>query len=246
LSVDEILAKEAQLTYTRAPGFYPVDGNLKHWKGSIKVRTRPNEEFIIEIMIPDDFPIISPKVIATTPIRHRIVDPRTLLFDVKILNEWNPNTHLYDIVNVIKGEFARNPPEKLGALRPIIKPIITEGEDVKVLDEKLKSLEGEVEGLQKKIVEKDEEVGKLQDVLKTHKDKTIEQIEAEIKAEKRDSDVISLSDLEGEKIAIEELVRKLEEKFEAGDITVEDYTRIYKKYRKQLFTINKKISEAKK
>jgi hypothetical protein len=50
-------------------------------------------------------------------------------------------------------------------------------------------------------------------------------------------------DLESEKIALEDLVRSLEEKYESGDIAPADYARLYKKYKKELFLIDKRLGE---
>jgi hypothetical protein len=50
-------------------------------------------------------------------------------------------------------------------------------------------------------------------------------------------------DLESEKIALEDLVRSLEEKYEAGDITPTDYAKLYRKYKKELFLLDKKLIE---
>ena len=50
-------------------------------------------------------------------------------------------------------------------------------------------------------------------------------------------------DLESEKIALEDLVRSLEEKYEAGDITPTDYAKLYRKYKKELFLIDKKLKD---
>lgn len=50
-------------------------------------------------------------------------------------------------------------------------------------------------------------------------------------------------DVESEKIAIEDLIRTLEEKFEAGEVGPTEYTKLYKKYKKQLYIVNKRLEK---
>ncbi len=52
-------------------------------------------------------------------------------------------------------------------------------------------------------------------------------------------------DLESEKIAIVDLIENLEEKFREGEVAAVEYTKLYKKYSKELYLINKKLEEAK-
>ncbi|MHA1409106.1 MAG: ubiquitin-conjugating enzyme E2, partial [Candidatus Odinarchaeia archaeon] len=230
MSIDEILAKEAQLLYTRAPGFSPVNGNLKHWRGDIKTKKKGNTNFTIEIMLPDTFPNAPPKVVSITPIKHKIVDNKTMLFNLKILKEWKPKTHIYEVINIIKGEFARKAPTPLGgALKPIAKPEMETSKKEEIdlsdpmgtvysLENKLQMLEKEIDELQKKLSAKDEEITRLESVLAAHKVPTTTQKEIKKAVTPKDPTERLILDLEGEKMAVEELIKKLEEKFESGDI----------------------------
>jgi hypothetical protein len=52
-----------------------------------------------------------------------------------------------------------------------------------------------------------------------------------------------LLELESEKIAIEDLLASLEEKFADGELSATDYTKLYRQYKKQLYLVNKAFDE---
>lgn len=248
----EVLYKEAELMYKRAPGFKPLNGDLTHWTGIIKFNIkRKFSDCSIDIVLPADFPSSPPIVSTLTPIKHKIVNSDNKRFELKILKDWKPQMHIYDVVNVIKGEFAKSPPELHVSLKPISKPAVEDKNNigdssVTLIEEKIKSLESEINSLQADLAKKDEDVARLEAILAAHS--------LEVPSKKDIRTLVTPSspeeklnlDLEAEKIALEELIKKLEEKFESGDITAEDYSRIYKKYRRDLFIISKKISEIRK
>lgn len=105
-----ILAREAQLIYRRAREFEPVGGSLTKWRGSIPGRLpSQNVNFEVEILIPPDFPRSPPQVIMVTPTDHPQVDPKTGIISLRILSSWRPDYHLYQVINSVKGLFARFP-----------------------------------------------------------------------------------------------------------------------------------------
>ncbi len=107
-----ILAREAQLMYRRAREFQPVDGNLTRWRGLIPGRGYHKDmNFEVEITIPPEFPQNTPIVTMITPTEHPQVDPSTGNLTLRILTYWRLEYHLYQVVNSIKGLFARIPPK---------------------------------------------------------------------------------------------------------------------------------------
>ncbi|MEM2109748.1 MAG: ubiquitin-conjugating enzyme E2, partial [Candidatus Odinarchaeota archaeon] len=169
---NEIVYREAELMYKMAPGFTPVNGNLKHWTGEIKFKSEDRvSNCLIDILLPENFPSSPPTVSSLTGLRHSTIDPATGRFALKILRDWKPKNHVYEIVNAIKDEFSRKSPKLLGSLKPISKPsAIREPpsyNSLKDLEVKIKDLEEEIEGLRKNIAEKNAEISRLQTVLKT-------------------------------------------------------------------------------
>ena len=50
-------------------------------------------------------------------------------------------------------------------------------------------------------------------------------------------------ELESERLAIEDLLQNLEEKFENAEITATEYTKLYKRYKRRLYQIEKALQE---
>ena len=234
-SFDYILAREAQLMFKRAPGFEPVNGDLKRWKG--RVRGGDNNWVEVEIMIPDNFPNEPPIVKVLTPVEHSYVDSSSGRVNLRILSEWRPEYHVYQVVNSLKGLFVRMPP-KIVTTAPPVKP---PSEDVELLRQRILHLEDQVSQLQRMLHERDEEIARLRGLLTVHRVPEKEEIKTMILP--TDEKERKKLELESEKIAIEDLIRSLDEKFESGDIQPSDYYKLYKRYRKELYLINKKLEE---
>lgn len=242
---ERILAQEAQLMYQRASGFSPVKGDLTVWKGEIEGRGEYRGlKFEVEIKIPPTFPYDPPSVRMLSPTDHPNVDPETGRVRLSILDQWRPEYHVYHVVNTLKGTFARIPP------RPLFKPHVKKVTVSTAVPpnelaqaalpetvEKVSALESQIKELQRKLQEKDEEIAYLRGRLTT-------QITPEVKADRVSAiklDVDVRLELESEKIAIEDLLRSLEEKFESGEIDPTDYTRLYRKYKKEWYIVTKKL-----
>jgi ubiquitin-protein ligase len=260
LSEDSALAREAQLLYNRAPEFKPVSGDLRRWRGSIPGRgPYRNVNFEVEITIPTGFPNAPPQVRMITPTEHPYLDENTGLLRLSIISGWKPEYHVYQVINTVKGMFAQIPPRpstRAVAASPPLAPrppmpspppqtyrpvasspppetatpsLPRKPDDVSKLKDQISTLEEEVAHLRGKITVHNvpqEGSDNLEGVLLPSEPKQREML-----------------NLESEKIALEDLVRSLEEKYEAGDISPTDYTRLYKRYKKELFLVDKKISE---
>ncbi len=243
----DVIYLEAELLYKMAPGFKPVNGDLRHWRGEIKIKQAKNfSNCLIEIVLPSNYPSTPPEVSCSPVLKHPVIDAATGRFNLRILKNWNPKTHIYEIVNVIKGEFSRKPPEVLGALKPISRPSLNietpSIQEIHDLELKIKELEREVETLRRDLAEKNEELIRLQNFLNG---RNISQGLGN-KNSASISEVNPLTDLESDKASLDELIRDLEERFESGDISPENYYKLSQKYRKQLFLVEKKISDLRK
>ncbi|NVM30767.1 MAG: hypothetical protein HWN65_18140 [Candidatus Helarchaeota archaeon] len=284
-----ILAREAQLMYRRAREFEPVAGNLSRWRGSIPGRG-PHKEisFELEITIPQEFPRQAPTVIMVTPTVHPQVDPSTGYLNLRILTYWRPEYHLYQVINSIKGLFARVPPklpdtfsstlvpsesppptqsrpsppqtfQSTPSPRTTPSPILprkeptrapppvsempAESPKVKELKSQISGLEEELASLQNGLISKTEEVARLEGQMDAHNVPRVGQDRiSQIIHPQSDKDT-QILDLQGEKIALEDLIRTLENKFENGEISSSEYAKLYKSYQKQLHLVNKKLRE---
>jgi ubiquitin-protein ligase len=258
LGEDSILAREAQLLYNRAPEFKPVGGDLQRWRGAIPGRGQyRNMNFEVEVIVPDAFPQVPPQVKMITPTEHPYVDEATSILKLSITSNWRQEYHLYQVINTVKGMFAQIPPKpssRIPTSHPaMVQPAVAPSrqgyrpsaasppppsaspgypqkpDDVSKLQQQISSLEEEVTRLRGKIT--------VHNVPEEGPD-NLEQVLLPSDPKLRES-----LDLESEKIALEDLIRSLEEKYEAGDISPTDYTKLYRKYKKELFLLDKKIGE---
>ncbi|NVM54545.1 MAG: hypothetical protein HWN66_12645 [Candidatus Helarchaeota archaeon] len=284
-----ILAREAQLMYRRAREFEPISGNLSRWRGSIPGRGHYKDiKFEVEISIPADFPRQAPVVTLITPTNHPQVDPTTGNLTLRILSYWRSEYHLYQVVNSIKGLFARVPPKlpdtfsstlttSVSKDEPPQKPdypppfqppsspksipshptsrkkpqkaprpaseMPEESPKVKELKSQVSKLESELSSLQTNLVNKTEEIARLEGQMDVHNvPRTGPDRIDQILHPKNGKDT-QLLDLQSEKIALEDLILTLENKFEIGEINSSEYAKLYKSYQKQLHLINKKLNE---
>jgi ubiquitin-protein ligase len=288
---DFILAREAQLMYKRAREFEPVNGDLGRWRGAIPGQDSLNIKFEVEISIPPEFPRQAPTVTMITPSDHPLVDPATGNLNLRILTYWRPEYHLYQVVNSIKGIFARTPPklpdtfssklvppspqisppavsESLKRSRPepadssssevsqptdeteispppftSTSPMPQESPKFKELKTQVSDLEKELQTLQNTLMKKEQTIARLESRMDVHNvPKYGPNRLAEILQPQNPKDQ-QINDLQSEKIAVEDLMRTLEEKFENGEIGATEYALIYKSYQKELYLINEKLKE---
>lgn len=252
------LARETQLMYQRTRGFEPVKGDLTRWKGEIAGRGEfRGLKFEVEIKVPPTFPIDPPQVRMISPTEHPNVDIETGRVQLNILEQWRPEYHLYHVVNTLKGTFARIPPRPATRrVKPEVEvPKVTltlvdkeEGEQAgevvrSEVSSRLSNLESEIQKLRGALQERDEEIAMLRGRLSAHNVPEAAEEHPESTLIPEDPVYREVLDVESEKIAIEDLIRTLEEKFDIGEIGPTDYTKLYKRYKKQLYIVNKKLEK---
>ncbi|MEM2145982.1 MAG: ubiquitin-conjugating enzyme E2 [Candidatus Jordarchaeaceae archaeon] len=252
------LAREAQLMYQRTRGFEPVKGDLTRWKGEIAGRGEfRGLKFEVEIKVPPTFPMDPPQVRMISPTEHPNVDIETGRVKLNILEQWRPEYHLYHVVNTLKGAFARIPPspatKRVKAEKEAPKVTVTIVDEVESaqlkeevspeIPQKLTELEKETQKLKRMLQERDEEIAMLRGRLSAHNVPEVAEERPEPTLLPEDPLYREVLDIESEKIAVEDLIRTLEEKFEAGEIGPTEYTKLYKRYKKQLYIANKKLEK---
>jgi len=106
---DIILAREAKWMYEKGRGFEPIKGDMTRWRGLIPGRGEfKNRFFTVELEMLDGFPATPPLVKMISDVDHPRVGKGKII-DLWIVRRWNPEYHLFQAANSIKGLFAREP-----------------------------------------------------------------------------------------------------------------------------------------
>ncbi|MHA1448709.1 MAG: ubiquitin-conjugating enzyme E2 variant [Candidatus Hodarchaeales archaeon] len=237
---DLMLAREAQLTYSNVEGWNPSGNDLRSWRGVIRNR-RSGDVFTYEIFLPNYFPNVPPVVRAITEQSHPNVDSDGFVA-LRILENWRAEFHLYQVIKALRALMTRVPPTRPGEQRAEIPPAITSRPAVTqarsvparqmtsprpVRDQELTRLRSELQ-------QRDEQLAKLR------ASKAVREMPDDIyKGITVEKD--TMMDLESDTIAVSELLSSLEEKYAAGDLSIFEYTKQYKKYSKQLYILKKKM-----
>ena len=235
---DFILAREAQLVYSNsaASGFNPVGESLARWQGTLTYTTsRGRNMFTFEVFLPEYFPNVPPVVTAIGYMDHPNIDEDCFV-QLRILDNWRAEFHLYQVIIALKNLMSRVPPTPRGetaksaretVARLTETPPVAERQPASVETSVLRT---EVASLTQQIQKKDEELARLraQQVVQTQP----LQRQDQKSLSKRD-------DLETERIAISDLLASLEDRYAAGEISIFEYSRLYKKYTKELYMIRK-------
>lgn len=239
------IAREAQLMYRRAPTFTPVSQNLRRWRGKIKGGPRSKEEFLVEIIVPSNFPAQPPVARMLTPTKHPRVDSESGAIHLRIVTQWQPHYHVYQVVNSIKGLFAREPPapDKTRAAPKVKMP-----QKEEVLQQRYQQLEREVARLSKKVQDRDERIARMAAQIDTGSitaGEVTDEEELDALIMPTDAKERERLELESEKLAIEDLLQNLEQKFDSAEINSTEYTKLYKRYKRRLYQIDKALEKYK-
>ncbi len=239
------IAREAQLMYRRAPTFTPVGQNLRRWRGKIKGGPRNKDEFPVEIIVPPNFPAQPPVARMLTPTKHPRVDSESGAIHLRIVTQWQPHYHVYQVVNSIKGLFAREPPvpDKTQAVPKVKMP-----QDEEVLQQRYQQLEREVARLSKKVQDRDERLARMSAQIDTGSitdGEVTDEEELDALILPTDAKEREQLELESEKLAIEDLLQNLEQKFDSAEINSTEYTKLYKRYKRRLYQIDKALEKYK-
>ncbi len=237
---DFILAREAQLVYSNsaASGFNPVEESLARWQGTLTYTTnRGRNMFTFEIFLPEYFPNVPPVVTAVGWMDHPNVDEDGFV-QLRILDNWRAEFHLYQVIIALKNLMSRVPPTPRGEAAKSVRDTVARLTETpptvvsQTTSAETTALRTEVSSLSQQIQEKDEELAHL-------RAKQMVQVQPP-RSEER-ARLSTHDNLESERIAISDLLASLEDRYAAGEISIFEYSRLYKKYTKELYTIRKQL-----
>ncbi|MHA1443632.1 MAG: ubiquitin-conjugating enzyme E2 variant [Candidatus Hodarchaeales archaeon] len=237
---DFILAREAQLVYSNnaASGFNPVGESLARWRGTLTYTTqRGRNMFTFEIFLPEYFPNVPPVVTAVGWMDHPNVDNNSFI-QLRILDNWRGEFHLYQVIIALKNLMSRVPPTPRGETAKSVRDTMVKLSEPKAENiiprssAEMKVLRTEISSLNKNLTSKDEELARLRAQTMLGTERTPKQF----------SRVVSEQhELESERIAISDLLSSLEDRYGSGEISIFEYSRLYKKYTKELYIIRKQM-----
>jgi len=204
--------------FEKGRGFEPFNGDLTRWRGLIPGRGQFSDRyFTVEIQLLAGFPAVPPLVRMISEVDHPRVG-RGGVVDLWILKRWNPQYHLFQVANSLKGLFAREP---LRPARHLLErgaaPKVKPGNALAVLTRQKAQLEDVLR-------QKEEDLARLRAALSGRRrvDPTHERQEY----------------LEKRKLSLEEELFDIEERFHWADISSVDFAKEYLRIRTQLQLIS--------
>ncbi|MHA2371093.1 MAG: ubiquitin-conjugating enzyme E2 variant [Candidatus Hodarchaeales archaeon] len=239
---DATLAREAQLVYSNTLGFVPVGNTLNTWEGAVRGGGR---DFRFQIYLPEYFPNVPPVVRAIDPIKHRNVDDEGFV-NLRILDSWRAEFHLYQVINALRGLMSRAPPvpaevrvptPKQMPLPEISRAPTPPAEPTGGAERKeYQTLRTELNRLKDQMTSRDEEIATL-------RARQVSGIATPASGGTTSPDVSvdPRTELESDRIATSEMLAHLHERFDSGEISVHDFSRLLRKYQKDLHILEKKI-----
>ncbi len=108
-------------------------------------------------------------------------------------------------------------------------------------EQRIKVLDTELERAQSTLREKDEEIARLKAKIAMHKVPETRKVDPNTLIPK-DPEEAEIWHLESEKIVAEELLASLEDKYHDGEVSLEEYTRLFKRYQKNQYIFRKKLA----
>lgn len=245
---DLALAREMQLIYNYAPGFQPIGNELNRWQGAVDVQTpQGNIPVPIEILIPLKFPEYPPRVLVKgQKISHPNIQPDGNVL-LRITHEWKPDMHVYQVIDALKGLFAKVPPrfgEPVGKQKVKTKARVQSRDTSSTKkQQKVEDLNKEITDLQERIQDKDEELRQLRANAVKGNDETLTQFEELDMLLPKDKVQSEKLLLRAQSVALADLLSTLDEKFKDGDITAVDFTKLYRRYSKEMYLVTKKLEQ---
>ena len=238
---DFILAREAQLVYSNsaASGFNPVGDSLEKWQGTLTYTTnRGRNMFTFEIFLPEFFPNVPPVATAVGFMDHPNIDSDGFV-QLRILDNWRAEFHLYQVIIALKNLMSRVPPTPRGQTAKTARDVVSRitqapprQEPVQARNQaETSALRVELSAVNQQLRERDEEIAKLRARQVVHTEST---------SAPRPS-LTALEELESERIATSDLLAALEDRYASGEISIFEYSRLYKKYSKELYVLKREL-----
>lgn len=213
---DILIAREGDLMYEKGRGFEPYQGDMTRWRGLIPGRGQFSDRFFtVEIEMIDGFPATPPIVKMISEVEHpRVTEGK--IIDLWIIKKWNPEYHLFQVANSIKGLFAREP---LRPARHLIEKGVAPAAAAKPANA-IAVFNRQRDQLQEVLRQKEDEIQRIKAGLSGQRS-IDRKSEREIYVEKR-------------KLELEEELFDIEEKFHWADYTPIIFAKEYLRVRTQL------------
>ncbi|MFX0185581.1 MAG: ubiquitin-conjugating enzyme E2 [Candidatus Hodarchaeota archaeon] len=237
---DFILAREAQLVYSNsaASGFNPVGESLARWQGTLTYTThRGRNMFTFDIFLPEYFPNVPPVVTAVGWMDHPNIDEDGFV-QLRILDNWRAEFHLYQVIIALKNLMSRVPPTPKGEAAKSVRDAVAKLTPVtpkpqrKPVSVETEALRKELDTRNQLLQEKEEELARL---------RAQQLVQIEQTTDMKQAAFSNQDSIESERIAISELLASLEDRYSSGEISIFEYSRLYKKYMKELYLVQKQL-----
>jgi ubiquitin-protein ligase len=252
---DFLLANEMQLVFDKQLNFEPVRGNLKQWKGYVGTIEDTEIPIFANIYIQDGFPDVPPFVDITPKVNHPNVDEDGTL-SMRLLAEWEPRYHIYQIMIDIKQLFINVPAKayKTKIKKPKMEqrytglpratiPVRTLHQASFVsmdpeIEEEKRSIDSSIMFYQNQIEQVTRDIEKERESLLKEGGIAVQSRTKEISISREE-------DLRSESLAVQDTLEVIQEKFEDGDMTNIDYLKLHKRYTKKGFIAEKQLNKIK-
>lgn len=243
-----------QLIYDNVTNFEPVNNNLSRWKGRVGTIAGTSIPVHAEIIIPPAFPNMPPKVLITPKLNHPNVSDDGELA-LKILAEWQPTYHVYQVILEIRKLFNKVPPKPYKTKRrrasttpteqrmPQRHPIVVQPIQPRrfTYEQSMDQSQVERRTLQEEIAEYQKQIEQLNNEIDKERASLLQQRGISV-AESGKEMTISVDEaLNAEIYAIDQLLELLSDKFEDGDVSAVDYFKLFRKYSKNKYSSEKKL-----
>ncbi|MHA2502333.1 MAG: ubiquitin-conjugating enzyme E2 [Candidatus Kariarchaeaceae archaeon] len=220
MDTDLITAQEFDWIVNNEPTFR-VDENS--FVGKIG-RTESGRDILIKITLPAEYyPIVKPSVSVITEMQHPNINPDQTLA-LQLLDEWEPRYRLKDVIISARRLFLRS------------KNLIREVETTPVVVESSKDqgLKDEIAELQAQIQDHTQKINQL----------TTKKLEgAGVKTAMTGSVTITAEqELKASQKALQDLIGLIEFKFEDASMDEVVFFRLYRKYIREEYIVNKKLT----
>jgi len=249
---DFLLANEMQLVFDKQLNFEPVRDNLKQWKGYVGTIEDTEIPIFANVYIQDGFPDVPPFVDITPKVNHPNVDEDGTL-SMRLLAEWEPRYHIYQVMIDIKQLFINVPaktyktkikkpkeeqrytglPRATIPVRTLTQVSLT-GIDPEIKEEKL-SIDSSIMYYQNQIEQVTRDIEKERESLLKEGGIAVQSRTKEISISREE-------DLRAESIAVQDTLEVIQEKFEDGDMTNIDFLKLHKRYTKKGFKAEKQLN----
>jgi len=255
ITEDYLLATEMQLIYNNESGFEPVNDNLRHWKGEVGTVASTSIPIFAEIKIPLDFPNQQPLVLITPRVNHPNMEDDDSL-SLRILAQWNQSIHIYQVIRDIKQLFIRVPArpyktkkrkqrkEGRKTVLPIARIPIAQIKQVSLspqVDTK-KQQDVEKTAIEEDIQEYQKQIEMVSKEIEKERTRLLEKQGVAIQRGKFEVEISQKDVLKSEVYAVQEILENLEEKFEDGDLSAIDFLKLSRKYSRDSYKAEKKLS----